>query len=259
MLLGKTSLSALFACGCAMAQTADLAFDDAIRLDRYTVQKQSPRPEQLDLLSTRVETQFPDSVSTVGDAIDYILQRSGYRRIKVKSTAQQMDLPLPEVHRNLGPLTLRTGIRTLAGPTLELLEDTASRTVWFAGAAVTGSSVPQPATVTSQQSEEAVVHTLADSISAEPMSVIDDWELSTDMTLRENLESWATRAGWDMTWKSRHDYQIDHSAVFRSTTFEDAVAETLGFYRTAPVPLTATYYEGNSVVVIAPTLSTVIP
>ena len=61
--------------------------DGELRLDRYTLQPQNPTAEQLDLLATVVETQFPESIATVGAAIDYLLERSGYRRIPNESTA----------------------------------------------------------------------------------------------------------------------------------------------------------------------------
>ena len=265
MFFRKISVAALSACGCAIALAAE-PLDDAVRIDRYTVSKLTPRPEQIDLLSTLVQTQFPSSVSTLGDAIDYILKRSGYRRIADKSSAAQMDFPLPAVHRQLGPINIRAGISTLAGPTLTLHEDASSRTIWLAGA-----PAPDPSTSTPDQPTPAP-NTDPSPTYDEPAALpeppapatatghtisVGDWELTPTATLRENLESWAQLAGWQLTWRSKHDYQIEHRAVFRSMTFESAVAETLEFYRTAPIPLSATYYEGNAVIVIAPTLSTV--
>ena len=87
--------------------------DGELRLDRYTLQPQNPTAEQLDLLATVVETQFPESIATVGAAIDYLLERSGYRRIPTESTARgEWTLPLPKVHQHIGPLKLRTALRT---------------------------------------------------------------------------------------------------------------------------------------------------
>ena len=60
--------------------------DGELRLDRYTLQPQNPTAEQLDLLSTVVKTQFPESIATVGAAIDYLLERSGYHRIPTDET-----------------------------------------------------------------------------------------------------------------------------------------------------------------------------
>ena len=45
--------------------------------------------------------------------------------------AELLDLPLPEAHRTLGPLPLRTALAILAGPAFRLVEDPVHRLISF--------------------------------------------------------------------------------------------------------------------------------
>ena len=213
-----------------------------LRLDRYTLQPQNPTAEQLDLLATVVETQFPESIATVGAAIDYLLERSGYRRIPNESTAAGMSLPLPKVHQHIGPLKLRDALQTIAGPALKLRENVESRVVWFAK--TTSSEIPKDS-----------VPPLAEPVPPAPSSplpqVLTEWTLDTSLTLRGNFDIWARIADWSLEWNSRHDYAVDQVAAYNGT-LKDAVSAVLEHYRTAPIPLTATFYVGNSVLVVEP-------
>ena len=225
--------------------------DGELRLDRYTLQPQNPTAEQLDLLSTVIETQFPESIATVGAAIDYLLERSGYRRIPTESTAAAMSLTLPKVHQNIGPLKLRAALQTLAGPALKLRENTENRAVWFvktAGAEIlTDSDPPLPDTAPTGKSGTP---------DAPPLlpPELRDWRLVAGTSLSENLDAWATTAGWTLAWATAHDYWVTHGVDFHST-FKDAVIQALEYYRTAPVALSATFYGGNSVLVVTPLLA----
>lgn len=223
--------------------------DDELRLDRYTLQKQSARPEQIDLLSVLVETEFPSPVDSVGSAIDYLLDRSGYRRIAIEESAASMELPLPEVHRKIGPLSLRDAMTTLAGPALELRENIEERVVWFEkGVQLAASSDPVPP----DQGEQAGSETPSQTASA--MDGHRTWTLAGGATLRENLAGWADTAGWQLEWSFERDYHIKHSAEFTGT-FSQAVTAALEYYRSAPIALSATFFNGNSVLLIEPALT----
>ena len=224
--------------------------DGELRLDRYTLQPQNPTAEQLDLLSTVVETQFPESIATVGAAIDYLLDRSGYHRIPTEETTPAMELPLPKVHQHIGPLKLRAALQTIAGPALKLRENTANRAVWFTKTA--GSELPIDSGLPpdSKPLETSVATIDQPLMPAE----LRDWRLVADTSLRENLDTWATTAGWTLEWGTAHDYWVTHGVDFRST-FKDAVITALEYYRTAPVALSATFYVGNSVLVVTPLLA----
>ena len=223
--------------------------DDELRLDRYTLQKKSARPEQIDLLSVLVETEFPSPVDSVGSAIDYLLDRSGYRRIAIEESAASMALPLPEVHRKIGPLSLRDAMTTLAGPALELRENAEERVVWFEKRQVASSSSDP---VPPDQGQQAGSGTPSQANSS--MAGHQVWTLAGGATLRENLADWASDAGWQLEWAFERDYHIKHAAEFTGT-FSQAVTAALEYYRSAPVALSATFFHGNSVLLIEPALT----
>ena len=87
------------------------------------------------LLSAIVRVEFPGSVTRVGQAVEHLLQPSGYRlspQQAAESTRQSLlNLPLPEPHRMLGPMPLKTALETLAGPAFRLVEDPVHRLVSF--------------------------------------------------------------------------------------------------------------------------------
>lgn len=103
-----------------------------LRQGRYTLVELSPGIGQRDLTRQIVDARLPLTVdTTVGDALNYILLRSGYRLCAKGDAALLYVLPLPAAHMRLGPMTLREALLTLAGPAWELSVDDASRTVCF--------------------------------------------------------------------------------------------------------------------------------
>lgn len=106
-----------------------------LQVGRYATVPASPTQEQVQLLSAIVNMAFPASVVTVGQAVRYLLQPSGYRLSPqgasepVRETL--LNLPLPEPHRGLGAMPLKTALETLAGPAFRLVEDPVHRLVSF--------------------------------------------------------------------------------------------------------------------------------
>jgi type IV pili sensor histidine kinase/response regulator len=105
-----------------------------VRYERYTLVEVRPDAAQQDLLEQIIDISLPRAVeTTVGDALRIVLQRTGYRLCETDTAARVLyALPLPAVHLELGPLTLREALRTLAGPAWTLDVDTAARRVCFA-------------------------------------------------------------------------------------------------------------------------------
>ncbi|MCP3994765.1 MAG: hypothetical protein GY722_06845, partial [bacterium] len=87
---------------------------------------------------------------TVGEAVRYLLQRSGYRLPTAESigpdTVVLFGLPLPAVHRSLGPMTLRDALATLAGPAFYLVQDPVHRLITFERCAADRSAVQDTGT-----------------------------------------------------------------------------------------------------------------
>ncbi len=106
-----------------------------IQVGRYSSLPAMPTAAQVDLLVTTVTVSFPARIYTVGEAVKYLLQRSGYRlpagEVMAPETADLLVLPLPAVHRSLGPITLIQALETLAGPAFHLIHDPVHRLISF--------------------------------------------------------------------------------------------------------------------------------
>lgn len=116
-----------------------------IQIGRYSMLSAAPTQAQAELLATTVTVQLPARIQTIGEAVRYLLQRSGYRLAAAESTEPDtlalFALSLPAVHRHLGPMTLRDALETLAGPAFHLVQDPVHRLITFARC------VPEPVAV----------------------------------------------------------------------------------------------------------------
>ncbi len=224
-----------------LANAADLH-----RTARYTLHTPKASLEQADLLSAVFETEFPAQVVTVGAAIDYMLLRSGYRHMSTAEIADTLSLPLPRSHRSMGPIDLRSALSVIVGDSWQLREDSHRRIIWYqlAGAPLTQDPVPLPKSSSTRTGDA----TMPTSTSSTDKKL---WTLDKNMTLEENLRLWTDTVNWSLEWNSRHDYEIKHNSTFRGN-LADAVEQVLEHFRTAPIPLTATFFSGNSVLVIEP-------
>ena len=74
-----------------------------IQVGRYSLLTAAPTKAQVELLATTVAVPLPGRIQTVGEAVRYLLQRSGYRLAAPESigpdTLALISLPLPAVHR----------------------------------------------------------------------------------------------------------------------------------------------------------------
>jgi type IV pili sensor histidine kinase/response regulator len=108
---------------------------EELAVARYSTLRAVPTLAQRDPLADLVTTTFPASVTRVGEAIETVLAPSGYRLAGAQATdpgrAALLALPLPAVHRTLGPLPLRLALQTLAGPVFTVVEDPLHRLVSF--------------------------------------------------------------------------------------------------------------------------------
>ena len=106
-----------------------------LQVGRYSLFAATPTQAQAELLATTMTVRFPNRIQGVGEAIRYLLQRSGYRLANSEAigpdTAALFALPLPAVHRSLGPMMLRDALETLAGPAFHLVQDPVHRLVTF--------------------------------------------------------------------------------------------------------------------------------
>ena len=139
------------------AQMRETACTDQVQVGRYTTQSAQPTAELAEPLSVNAQLNFPrQTVSTVGQALDYTLIRTGYRMVDPMALSDQarsfLNLPLPESQRRMGPYSVRTILQILLSQTWTLNTDAISRQVWFelAGTA-TAASAPTVARTVIQE------------------------------------------------------------------------------------------------------------
>jgi len=133
---------------CAVA-SVNLQAND-LQVGRYSLITATPTQAQAALLAATMTVRFPERIQTVGEAVPYLLQRSGYRLATTESigpdTVALFALPLPAVHRNLGPMTLRDALAILAGPAFHLVQDPVHRLITFERCATDRVAVEDTAT-----------------------------------------------------------------------------------------------------------------
>ena len=116
----------------AMLLCAPLSADE-MQVGRYSLWQVAPTEGQAEPLAVMVAVRFPKPVQTVGDAVQHLLDDSGYRLAGTPGSASHILLaqPLPAVHRALGPLRLDQALQTLAGPVFKLVQDPLHRRIAF--------------------------------------------------------------------------------------------------------------------------------
>ena len=112
-----------------------VAEEEEVQVGRYSSVQPLPTPSQEDVFQTISSVDFPNSVETVGDAVNHVLVEQGYKLASGDKVDERMqvllDLPLPKSHRSLGPMTLKTILETLAGPVWFVVQDPVHRLVAF--------------------------------------------------------------------------------------------------------------------------------
>lgn len=141
-----------------------------VRQGRYTLVELAPAAAQRDLLLQVVDVSLPaDAHASVGDGLRHVLKRSGYRLCGDTPTFRELSsLPLPLAHQQLGPMTLRDALLTLAGPAWAMQVDDRARQICFDRA----SAIPAAAEVTEAadraESDTGVVQVFPIGVGAQP-------------------------------------------------------------------------------------------
>jgi type IV pili sensor histidine kinase/response regulator len=136
------AISGLFAASLATAgnnETNNVGTSDAgaseVRVGRYQSVMLRPDENQVDLLSVVITRKLPEHVNTVGQAVAALLDGSGYRLLSPKLAESYrvhlFAMPLPDMQRQLGPLSLRQALELLGGPAHRLVIDPTYRLVSF--------------------------------------------------------------------------------------------------------------------------------
>nr|HAT8714733.1 hypothetical protein [Legionella jordanis] len=127
----KTTIIGLLALSSLQIQAANIT-----QVGRYATVNNQPLAAQINPLKTVQQIHFPSSVQTIGEAVEYWLRYSSYHLApkdkQSGSLKQIIQQPLPQVTRNLGPLTIADGLTVLVGKTLfSLKQDDLLREINF--------------------------------------------------------------------------------------------------------------------------------
>ena len=129
---------ALSSVALAESKPADIQEANAIEVmqtGRYSFIKNIPPVDQFNPLKVVVQTKIPQSIDTVGETVEFLLVRSGYTLADETVISDEakvlLKLELPQIHRQLGPMTLDTALHTLSGEAFELVVDPVHRKVTY--------------------------------------------------------------------------------------------------------------------------------
>lgn len=106
------------------------------QVSRYATVNNQPLAAQINPLKTVQQIHFPASIQTIGEAVNYWLRYSGYHLVpkekQSESLQQIFQQPVPQVSRNLGPLSIDHGLTILVGQQLfNLKQDDLLREINF--------------------------------------------------------------------------------------------------------------------------------
>jgi conjugative transfer region protein (TIGR03748 family) len=105
------------------------------KLNRYTNINTGYSAARTNPLKTVVSIKYPPAIKTVGQAIFYSLDESGYSLSKPENLTAEaktlLSLPLPRSHRQFKYLSVETILKTLSGEAYSLLVDPVTRKINF--------------------------------------------------------------------------------------------------------------------------------
>ncbi|AOU08010.1 TPA: hypothetical protein F8S25_15610 [Legionella pneumophila] len=106
------------------------------QVNRYATVANKPLAAQINPLLAIQQVHFPQEVQTIGQAVEWWLKFSGFSLVSKEKQPESlqtvMHQALPQIDRNLGPLTVKDGLEVLVGQqSFVLIEDPLLRQVNF--------------------------------------------------------------------------------------------------------------------------------
>ena len=106
-----------------------------VQTGRYSFLAAKPRIAQLNPLLSVIDVQIPETIVTVKDSAQYLLQFSGYQLTQAISHERHVTAllqhPIPDVHRHFEQVILRDALLALGGSGYRLLVDPINRLVAY--------------------------------------------------------------------------------------------------------------------------------
>lgn len=105
------------------------------QIARYSVLQPSAALDQQDVLAVTVPLSVPENIVTVGGAVEWVLNTSGYRLVSSDRWSTEvkdlLNLPLPNAQRRFESLSIKDILALLVGPTFVLVNDPVHRLMSF--------------------------------------------------------------------------------------------------------------------------------
>lgn len=109
----------------SVSQSVEASRYAKVQTNRITLAQRAP-------LRAVIDIAFPQSVVSVGQAVDLALKGSGYRLAEINAEAAGLfALPLPEVHREFHQIELAAMLVALGQPGYELVVDDINRLITY--------------------------------------------------------------------------------------------------------------------------------
>jgi len=105
-----------------------------LQIGRYAYISAKPSPEQITPLLAIIDVQVPDTIHTVSDTANYLLQFSGYQLGSSTTEPEVLALlrrNIPAVHRRFQQVVLRDALLALGGNGFRLIVDPVHRWVAY--------------------------------------------------------------------------------------------------------------------------------
>lgn len=120
---------------CALIVSGNAFATDYTKTNRYTQIENIVSHAQANPLKVIINTHLPQSVVSVGDAVQFLLSRSGYRlaseNVLPNEALTMLGLELPAIQRKIEHVTLDKTLAMLAGDAFELVIDPIHRKIGF--------------------------------------------------------------------------------------------------------------------------------
>lgn len=128
-------LIAVFLSHSVFARDLQQTNESSLQVSRYITLEPGPTNAQRNPLKVVFPNIiFSAKIKSVGQAIQFLLKDTGYHLAKHhpdKRVLKMFRLPLPKIHRRMGPLTLAQALETLSGEPWQLSVDPINRLISF--------------------------------------------------------------------------------------------------------------------------------